>query len=61
LKISSLVFYLIPFFLKKSKKIDRCDRTTVTNNEAIDLKSVILFEKGDTLITTYPPPKILRD
>jgi len=36
-------------------------KVTVTNNEVIDLKSVILFEKGDTLITTYPPPKILRD
>jgi len=26
LKISTLVIYLIPFFIKKSKKTDRCDR-----------------------------------
>lgn len=36
-------------------------KVVVTNIEVIDLKSVILFEKGDTQITTYPPPKILRD
>ena len=28
MKIRTLVIYLIPFFLKKSKKIDRCDRTS---------------------------------
>ena len=36
-------------------------KVTVINNEVLDLKSVILFESGDTVITTYPPPIILRD
>ena len=34
MKISTLVIYLIPFFLKKSKKIVRCDRTVTQEVDA---------------------------
>ena len=36
-------------------------KVIIKDNEVIDLKSVVLFEKGDTLIVKYPPPIILRD
>ena len=40
MKISTLVIYLIPFFIKKSKKIDRCDRTKrfTTNEVQVNIK-----------------------
>ena len=39
MKISTLVIYLIPFFIKKSKKTDRCDRAlldiNIDNNDVL--------------------------
>ena len=61
MKIGTLVFYLIPFFLKKSKKIDRCDRTegdvygfkSEASQTAVDVESSVTkkieFETGDTV------------
>ena len=58
MKISTLVIYLIPFFLKKSKKTDRCDRAhyrSLLNEIALEnsLTSHFVFPVEFGLHTSY--------